>query len=180
MRRSLFALPLVLAALSAACDESEPATAVLVTVDSDLSPGSQLNKVLVEVRDSEGNRKSPRQAFTVTEGTPSGTRVRLPFSFGLSRSGDKQFQLSLVGIDEDGDPLVSYTVSAEFQDKKTLGLSVFLAKLCLNNSCGDDPEKTCYPRDKGDVDAGSCGEIPSDSLPTVDPDMDLPDRVDAG
>jgi hypothetical protein len=179
MKRALLAMPLALLTLTAACDDETPATTVLVTVDSDLQVGSQLSKVQIEVRNSKGERKSPRQDFILTEGTPKGSTVRLPFSFGISKGSDKDFQLAATGLDDGGDPVVEFKVSAAFEDGKTLGLHVFLGKLCLNNFCTDSAE-TCYPRDKGDVDAGSCDAMPKDSLPVVDPDMELPDRVDAG
>src|SRR5262245_25512792 len=96
MRRALLAL----LTLMAACDEEQPATAVLVTVDSDLQIGSELHKVQIEVLNSKGERKSPRQEFTLTEGTPKGSTVRLPFSFGVSRNNDKDFQLRATGLDD--------------------------------------------------------------------------------
>ncbi|HKU40292.1 MAG TPA: hypothetical protein VJR89_19160, partial [Polyangiales bacterium] len=174
---------LALCLLAAACDDdAKPATAVLVTVDSDLEIGTQLSKVQIEVRNGDGERKAPVQTFTLSKDKPEGSKVRFPFSFGVARSGGDEFQLLARGLDPEGDAVVELKVVAAFEKEKTLGLHVFLGESCLNVEC-KDAEQTCYPRSKRGVAAGSCGDLPNDDLPVVD-DPDAPpkpdERSDAG
>lgn len=163
-------------AFGGACssDDTKPATQLLVTVDSDLAVGAQLTRVVVEVRNTLGARATPRHTFELTTGQAEGDRVKLPFSFGITRTGADALQLSVAGFDGDGE-VVLQRVNATFEDKKTLGLSVFLGSACAGNMCGAG--QTCYPRAKGDVNAGECSAIPDATTSSVKPgDDNIPSK----
>src|SRR6188474_388903 len=67
---------LMLGGVLASC-EARPVTQLLVVVESDLAPGSELSLVEIHVNDDE-----PRRLEVVT-GTPAEGRVGMPFSFGV-------------------------------------------------------------------------------------------------
>lgn len=155
-------------ALSAACEKQDPkpATQVLVTVDSDLVVGTELTRVEIEVRTTEGVRETPRHTFELITGTPKGEQVELPFSFGVSKTGQPEFQLRVTGLKDD-QTVVDLRWNVGFQDQKTLGVSVFLGAVCAGNLCTSG--ETCYPRRKGDIAAGSCAKVPDASTSPVTP-----------
>jgi ribosomal protein S27E len=158
--------------LLAACEKDPiPATQLLVTVDSDLEVGRQITAVRIEIRNSQGERTTSPHTFALATGRPTGQQVELPFSFGIEKKNDERFQLITSGMNDE-DEVVEYRVNARFQEEKTLGLSVFLATVCIDKDCGS--EQTCYGRPRSGTAAGECGEIRGDTLDPVDPD-DLPD-----
>jgi hypothetical protein len=168
----------LLAVLAVACDsgEAKPATQLLVTVDSDLVVGSELTSVQVEVRNAAGARETPRHTFVLTTSKPKDAEVRLPFSFGITKAGESDFQLRVTGLDGDK-TVVDHRWNVSFEDEKTLGLSVFLGAICAGNLCSDG--QTCYSRRKGEIPAGACADVPDASVTPVEPGEELRDR-DAG
>jgi hypothetical protein len=165
----------LLAVLAAACDngEAKPATQLLVTVDSDLVVGSELTSLQVEVRNAGGDRKTPRHTFALTTSKPTGDEVRLPFSFGIAKVGENDFQLRVTGLNGDK-TVIDQRWNVSFEDEKTLGLSVFLGAICAGNLCSNG--QTCYSRRKGDIPAGACADVPDASVAPVKPGDELGDR----
>ncbi len=164
----LSAFGALLLLLLAACEADRvPATQVLVTVDSDLTLGGDVDRVQVEVRNRQGMRTSPRHTFVLAEPEDGEETVRFPFSFGVEKRTEDRFELIVTGL-RDNREMVEYRVNAAFEAEKTLGLSVFLATACLDAECDDG--ETCYGRPRDGVAAGECGEIRGDSLDAVDPD----------
>jgi hypothetical protein len=154
--------------LLAACEkqEPEPATQVLVTVDSDLVVGTELTRVQIEVRTTEGERQTPRHTFELARGKPKEGEVELPFSFGVSKAGQAAFQLRVTGLKDD-QTIVDLHWNVRFQDQRTLRFRAFLAAVCAGNLC--KAGQTCYPRRKGKIEAGSCAAIPDASTAPVTP-----------
>jgi hypothetical protein len=155
-------------ALSAACEKQDPkpATQVLVTVDSDLVVGTELTSVQIEIRTTEGVRETPRHTFELATDATQAEQVELPFSFGVAKAGQPEFQLRVTGLKDD-QTVVDLRWNVGFQDQKTLGLSVFLGAVCAGNLCTSG--ETCYPRRKGDIAAGSCAKVPDASTSPVTP-----------
>ena len=155
-------------ALSAACEKQDPkpATQVLVTVDSDLAVGTELTSVQIEIRTTEGVRETPRHTFELATDATQAEQVELPFSFGIAKAGQPEFQLRVTGLKDD-QTVVDLRWNVGFQDQKTLGLSAFLGAVCAGNLCTSG--ETCYPRRKGDIAAGSCAKVPDASTSPVTP-----------
>lgn len=175
-----------------ACGEEQrvPATAILVSINSDLKPGTQLSRVEVELRDFEA--KGPpveTRAFSISADEPEENQVSLPFSFGIARGHEERFRITVRGYGPDSrnrDKLVlQQTLISSFQSQQTLLLKVFLSSLCLDKLCaeGDDVQATCYAESEGDIPAGSCGPIPErtqlDAFP-LDADPHAWTHLDAG
>jgi len=177
--------------LAAGCGEEQrvPATAILVSVNSDLAPVTQLSRVEVELRDFEGQGPPVEtRAFSISAEEPEEGQVNLPFSFGIARGRAERFRISVRGYGPDNrgrDKLVlQQTLISGFQHQQTLLLKVFLGSVCLGKLCADedDVEATCYAESEGGIPAGSCGPIPErtelDAFP-LDADPHAWTRLDA-
>jgi len=170
-RASTFPRGLAALLLLAACEKDPvPATQLLVTLDSDLQIGSEITAVQIVIRNANGERTVAPHTFELSS-SPRGDQVEFPFSFGIEQKGDERLQLVTTGVNGD-DAVVEYRVNARFQAEKTLGLSVFLAQVCVDKEC--ESGTTCYGRARGDTAAGECGDVRGDTLDPVDPE-DLPD-----
>jgi hypothetical protein len=163
-----------IALLTLACDKAEPkpATQVLVTVDSDLEVSRELTSVQVEIRSEDGTRDTPRHTFELTTSTPKDEQVQLPFSFGVTKTGQSAFQLRVTGLKGNA-TVVDLRWNVAFTDATTLGFSAFLGAICANKSCADG--ETCYPRRKAEIAAGDCATVPDATTSPITPGDELHD-----
>jgi hypothetical protein len=158
---------LVAGFVATACASSDEPTSVLVEVQSDLTVGSELTEVRIQIFDrAGGNELSSRSiALTTTPGLPA--QFQLPASFALTPSeGDvTDFRLVLTGRGPLGGGAVMDLVERQaigtFVRHRQVLLPMVLSRGCLGVSCraATDPRSdlTC-----------SNGECVSALTPTLD------------
>jgi len=142
-----------LALLACAADE-QPATAVAVSVKTDMAPGRELRDVGAWVL-------APTELDDVEpSGTPDFTWQddELARPLVVTRRGADRFLLVVRGTGPDDQP-IEYRARAAFEAGKTLRLPVFLARDCGGRSCGAG--SVCYGQREGAVCEGACGPVPT-------------------
>jgi Protein of unknown function (DUF1566) len=158
-------LPALLAAVAPACGSERAITETLVVVDSDLTPGTELARVGVDVYAADG-RGAPLggQVFDVARaGSGPGSAHTLPLSFGVAPNGgvsSRTFRVVVRGLAAGASsPSVSTQVIGAFVPGETRRLDVFLARSCLGAVCQNDANgvalTTCV--------AGACVPVPQSS-----------------
>jgi hypothetical protein len=152
-------LLLALFALLSGCPSADPATEILVVVDSDLELGTELDALHVEVFDRAGRDQLVVQDFELgSDGS------RLPMSFSLyPQGGAKSLRLVVTGRASSGGEAVDVIerqVTATFRPQQRVLLSIHLERSCLNELCRDDDgertDLTCL--------SGSCEMTPAATL----------------
>lgn len=132
---------LVANAVLAACAGSDEPTSVLVEVQSDLTVGTELTEIRVQIFDrAGGNELSSRSiALTTTPGLPA--QFQLPASFALTPSdrGVTDFRLVLTGRGPLGGGAVMDLVERQaigtFVGHRQVSLTMVLSRACLGVSC---------------------------------------------
>jgi hypothetical protein len=150
--------------LAACSSKTIPATQLVVTVDSDLTVGSQLTRVHAQMLNADGE-KGEGHSFKLVKSKPGKDEVVLPFSFGVPKGKDRDLQLVVTGygpLAGDEVVVVEQKAKVSFQDGKTLELTVWLSAHC-SGKCLSDESTTCDDRATG---ADLCGPIP-DAVVTV-------------
>lgn len=164
---------------------TNPATQLVVTVDSDLAAAYVVAVHAVAVPgDSPGSLGVDSRFDLSGAGGPAS--FTLPLSFGVVPPGDdadRRVEIRVEALDGSGAPTVVRVARTGFVSGRTLHLPVFLADACRGVSCA--PELTC--------DRGICvsAEVPVTDLHEVRPGTELSDggpppprdggpRVDAG
>lgn len=136
------AAPLLLAAVGCV---TEPATQLLVAVDTDLDRGA-LREVEVEVQDARGAATYDRAVFTVGPAGAAGA-LAVPFTFGVApREGDAAHDVRVVlrarYVDEPTRVRVTARAITGFRPGRKLVLPMFLAGACVDrDDCAG--ETTC-------------------------------------
>jgi hypothetical protein len=153
--RWLFALGLSLLVLPACAEELQPATAVAVSIKTDLMVGSELTEITCRVFDIEAD---PQTATPASQHTSVADALERPFVITKGRASE--FMLSVEGSRAQGQPpIVVARVRVRFEEGKTLALPIFLARACSGRSC-QFPGLTCFGQSVGNVPAGQCAAIP--------------------
>jgi hypothetical protein len=155
---SLCALP-----LGACQPEPDPATAVVVSVMTDLIIGSELTHVTYRVfdRDAEPSFDDPVAEFSASADT-------LAQPFVIKKRNAEEFLLSVEGsAGPSAPPSIVYRAYARFEQGKTLALRVYLARVCAERPMCMFGGLTCYGEPRGDVRAGVCSTIPEATLTQV-------------
>ncbi|MEY4508271.1 MAG: hypothetical protein RLZZ450_393 [Pseudomonadota bacterium] len=150
-------LLLALFVLMGACeaDEASPATAIAVSIKSDLTVGQELTSVHLRVFEVGADLdKAPMLDFPIQ---PASDLARPTVITKGSRS---EVVIVVQGIGPDGLPQVVQRARAQFMDGKTYNLPVFLARVCKAKNCGELPGQTCYGHMQNSVCEGTCGTIP--------------------
>lgn len=150
MRTRLGVLTLLLAG------STQPATQLIVVVDSDLVVGTELAAVVVS---ADAFPVSRQHRFDVAGGTP------LPFSFGLVAPAGHPtatVRVSVTAVRANGESLVGWSAATHFVHGRTLRLDARLARACM-------AEDTCSGTDQV-CDGGMCRprEIDPAGLPDID------------
>lgn len=143
-----------LALLASAC-APEPATAIAVTVKTDLMFGSELSELNYRVfaDDADPDFDEPISEFTAAAQT-----IDRPFI--ITRKNADEFLISVEGYGPASPhALVVHRERVRFEAGKTLALHVFLARVCYGNTCAIDG-LTCYGEPFGRTQAGVCDTIP--------------------
>ncbi|MDB4991051.1 MAG: hypothetical protein JWN04_6229 [Myxococcaceae bacterium] len=151
-------------ALCAACaPDRVAATAIVVSVKTDLKIGSELRELSYRVfrANSSGDGDAPVAEFSAAAQT-------LAHPFVILRQREDELMLSVEGFAAPGEgPVVVARVRARFVQGKSLALHVFLARACLFSLCGADG-LTCFGETYGEALAGECSAIPGpDALDEV-------------
>jgi hypothetical protein len=163
---------------------AEPPTQLLVSVDSDLTPGKQLASLEVAVYDVTGEHQVKQETYRLTAAKqPAPGEYRLPLSFGVVPRQENELRLVVNGYDPEGTHVVERKLITEFQRGKKRRVELFLSSLCFGNLCSGD--QTCYPAARGETPAGECGPAAegSGSVPPPEAGMDAsePDaEIDGG
>jgi hypothetical protein len=150
-----------LALLFGCSAERQPATQLVVVVDSDLRIDSQLRRVEVRVLDTQSSHELDAARFRLSGSAKGETSAELPFSFGVAQRGASRITLLLRGLgplDGNDDALVvEHRSTVEFVSGQARLVRVFLAKACQGRSCPSG--ETCYPEATDDTPLGQCGPV---------------------
>lgn len=137
---------LLLALASSSC-LTEPATQLLVAVDTDIDRGSLLHEVEVEVQDATGRTTFDRATFRVGPTAAPGGVLAIPFTFGVSprdedASDDVRVVLRGRFADSGARVRVSAVALTGYRRNRKLALPMFLAGSCVDHE-GCTGETTC-------------------------------------
>jgi Protein of unknown function (DUF1566) len=175
------------ALLGAGCASAEPATEVLIVVDSDLHVGSELTRVQAKVLDATGSDEVLGSADFVLAARAGERGYTLPLSFSLApqrEASTRRFRLQVEGYGRrrPSDPesrVVERQVIGAFRPHRALRIEVFLGRICLGVVCSevDGQPLTCG-------DDGQCGAVPlaqdPEPVPGLDASTELVVTDDAG
>jgi hypothetical protein len=152
---------LLCAVLLASCKpEDDPATQIIVSVNSNLEIGGEITRVRIEVKETSGSDSSKPESFSL--GTSSG-RTRFPFSFGIQKGSKSRVTVIATGYGPTSDGegvVVERKENVRFKDGETLLLKIFLNDRCLDNVCGST--ETCQS-------TGQCAPVREASLDSINP-----------
>lgn len=147
-------------------EDGSPATQVIVTVQSDLVVGSELEGVVVEVYDPTGARQAASHDFALGEGD-------LPLSFAVQQGSADSFLLVTSGYGPDGPggqttDLVTQRAIVYFKAQRSLLFHVNLARACWGVEC--TTSESC----DGEASPPGCGAVPeATDLPEVQPGQEF-------
>ncbi len=166
---------LLLALLLACSEDVEPATQVLVVVESDLALGSELSRLQVSVQSEAGRPVSEPFPLALSSVQAAG-KLTLPLSFGVYWQGADRVRVVVTGYGPLGPSgseveVVEQKALVTFQRGQTLRMTVFLGQVCLRKLCSD--EQVCYPRAVSSVGVGDCGALPTATTERVKPGDEL-------
>ena len=157
MRAALISLTFALG-----CD---PATQLLVVVDSDLEAGTELS--VVEITVGSGVGLVTTHAFDLNT-------TGLPFTFGVrpARDADEGVHLSAAGRNAEGEFVVGRSAQTNFLSGRTLRLDLPLARACVNIELDCEAGMTCG--------GGECvgSVLQAAELTDIDPDTAPPQLFD--
>ena len=141
--------------LGSCAPQVEQATAIAVSVKTDLLADSELREVSYRVFSTLAD---PDDDAPVTEFTTAVQTLEHPFL--ILRGPADELLLSVEGfLAPQEDPVVVQRVRARFVEGETLALHVFLARACLYGFC-ETKGLTCYGEAYGQTAAGECAAIP--------------------
>jgi len=142
---------------------TDPATQLLVLVDTDYAVPSELATVSARISDADGREISSSEFTLVAAGEdPSPARFVVPLSFAVVPRDDdagRRVVIEIAGMDAFGGVLVTRRARTGFVEGKTLLLPMFLLESCEAVECGSD--QTCTERgcETDRVDPGSLIEV---------------------
>jgi hypothetical protein len=132
-----------------------PATAVAVSVKTDLLLGSDLSKVTYRVF---AETSDPDVDLPVAEYTIDAQDLSMPFV--VTQRHAEAFLLSVEGVGPSSlEPVVVARERVQFEREKTLALHVFLARACYRKRCVF-AGLTCFGEGRGSTPAGQCDAVP--------------------
>jgi hypothetical protein len=142
--------------------ELPPATAVAVSVKTELVVGQELARVNYRVF---AVNDDPDGTKPVSEFTAAAENLDKPFV--VTRAHQDEFLLSVEGFASGaGEPVVVYRERVTFKTGKTLALHVFLARACYRRACRFDG-LTCYGAAYDGTLPGQCEKYPQRELSPV-------------
>lgn len=162
----------LLVASACANDRSEPATQIIVAVQTQLEPTQELARLELVVETDDGTPTDQRRSFAVVADDPGAGEVVLPAAITIVPAATRpatRFRLSVVAFRRDAAGEVEWarqTASLTFAAGKTLRTSFVLASACAMQPC---PGQTCYPRAWGDIARGRCGPVAPAETVVIEP-----------
>jgi hypothetical protein len=168
MRRWRLACAFGLALLG--CEQTvEPATQIVVRIDSDLQPAVQLTKVELQIGKADGFEESTsfkrEVALLASDAVDDGRgRKSLPLSLSITPGHEQRVMTRVVahgvyGSDKAERRLLEQSAIVTFQPRKTLLLDLFLGAVCVDRDCHASDSEVCYPSAHAGVIAGACGGL---------------------
>jgi hypothetical protein len=152
----LLCLVLLLLLVSGCEDEAGAATALVVSVRSDLADLATVELAVFEA--SADPRKATPGDKQLTD-VPAQLRD-LPISIVVNQGKASEVMLAVRGLDKRGKRLVEARTRARFAAGKSLAVHVFLGEVCRDVPCDDAPKQTCRSEATDAVAAGECAGIP--------------------
>jgi hypothetical protein len=142
-------------ALSACAPDDIDATAIVVSVKSELELRELDYRVFREIADLSS--EAPLSSVTV-----GADQIARPFV--IVRGVAEQFLISIEGYtDRSQGPAITYQAHVRFVPEQTLALRVLLASICYQRDCGFRG-LTCYGQSWAGMPAGSCAVVPMPEL----------------
>lgn len=170
-----FSASLVLAGFALSC--RQPATQLVVLVDTDYEVPAQLSDLRVRIEDPDGVEIGLSDLSLNGRGESQPPRFGVPLSFGIVPVGGdatRRVRITVTGLAPGGLELVSRRARTGFLANRSLLLPMFLLRSCEGVVCG--PEMTC--------ERGGCvpDEVDPLVLRPIDPggERDAGLRLDAG
>jgi hypothetical protein len=152
---------LCVVALGACKPEDEPATQIIVSVNSDLEIGDEITRVRIELKEVVGNGSGSSKSFNLSSGSGA---TRFPFSFGIQKGSANRVTVIATGFgptNDGGDGVViERKEDVRFKDGETQLLKLFLSDVCLDRVC--EGSETCQS-------SGQCGAVREADLDPIKP-----------
>lgn len=176
---------LIMAVVGACRDGSGAPTLIMVEVDSELRPGSELTEVVVTLAEVDGGPEKRQHRFPIRQDSAPDSGTGLPFSFAIRRATANAFRMRITGRgpSPEGEGIsdrVTVVADLSFVAGRTTQVRIRLSRICLDVRC---PEHlTCYASAQAEVPAGACGSLAPLELTGTDlaVDGDVCDPLDAG
>ena len=165
LRSGLTAM-VILTGMLLACKEQVQESRIVVSIDSNLQVGNQIDAVRIEAFDAQGQQRSDSQSIPLTPGSAPGNSS-FPLMFYTERTALEQFLLVVSGL-KSGNVVIESRVLVRYKEHATLFLPILLSDACYEKSCST-AGMTCYPIATSEVAAGSCGGVPEPRLTDMDP-----------
>lgn len=105
-------------------------TQVVVFVDSNLAPGTEISAVEVSVRDARIVGVQAQRSRREVAASPSSSQVGIPFSLGLIRDGEDVAEVEVAAFDTDGALVTGSQRRITFVSGQTLLAEIFLDRTC--------------------------------------------------
>lgn len=141
--------------LGAACSQdATPETAIAISIKTDL--GQELSSVRTRIYAVGVNPDSAPPMLDY----PNQAATELARPTLVTKGALTEVLIVVQGLGADGTPLVVQRTRAQFIDKKTYNLPVFLGRACKAKNCGEVPGQTCYGSMQSGICEGTCGPIP--------------------
>jgi len=144
------------------CTADEGSSELALAIRSDLTPGTELASLLLEIATPLDATLALRHELA----TPAG--FSFPFTLGVSRSKEPLVRITATGRDASGAPLVKQSVDAYFASGKLRFVELTLARRCVGVECV--ASQSCEPA------SGVC--VPTPTALPVDLTLTTPEAVD--
>lgn len=161
-----FVVSALLLTAAGCTQETKQATAIAVSVKTDLALGTELGSIAYRVFPVEGD---PSRDQPVAQQTATAAQLSLPFI--ILKNEDEEVLVAVQGFSPTDQAIVEHRVRAHFEAGKTIEVPVYLGKSCVKKGCTEVPEQTCHAEARYGVQPGSCGAIPAaNPVVITDPD----------
>lgn len=179
---ALFACLSAFALVGGCSQEIESATQIVLVVDSDLTPGTELTEIAIELRKADGDTTGkvvlPTAPIAAGSNDRASGKLILPISLSITQGSEEEILISVVGSGVYGEtkslrPLVTQRAIMKFSPHRTQLIRMILGRVCVDHLCDAAADSVCYPVTLAETSAGECGSISpltdSETLASVDP-----------
>lgn len=153
---------LLLAGCAVGCaQEMNPATAISISVKTNLAIDAELSSIEYRVFPADGNPQSDQPAARF-----AAPAAQLERPYVVEKNEDQEVLIAVQGFGPAKDAIVEFRTRARFEAGKTVEIPVFLGKECVRKACVEGVGQTCHGEARYDVAPGSCGAVPFPNDPT--------------